>query len=71
MSKLRDWINPEKLNWKHLSGNPNAIPMLEQNPEKISWDWLSRNPNAIHILEQNPEKLIGIGYLQIPMLFIC
>jgi hypothetical protein len=40
-----------------LSGNPNAIHLLEKNPEKIDWYVLSGNPNAIHLLEKNPEKI--------------
>jgi hypothetical protein len=49
--------NPEKIDWAHLSMNPNAIHLLEANPEKINWYCLSRNPNAIHILEANPGKI--------------
>ncbi len=55
--KLRDWIPIEKLSWKYLSANPNAIELLEANPDKIDWQELSRNPNAIHLLEANPEKI--------------
>jgi hypothetical protein len=32
--KLRDWINPEKLDWEMLSINPKAIPLLEKNLDK-------------------------------------
>ena len=31
--KLRDWIDINKLSWSLLSGNPNAIKLLEQNPD--------------------------------------
>ena len=49
--------NPEEIDWRILSSNPNAIHLLEKNPEKIDWDRLSGNPNAIHLLEKNIEKL--------------
>jgi len=32
--KLLDWTPENKLDWKSLSSNPNAIHMLEANPEK-------------------------------------
>jgi hypothetical protein len=54
---LRDWINPELLDWETLSANPNAITMLEQNIELIDWRALSGNPNATHILKQNQDKI--------------
>ncbi len=55
--KLRDWIDIDKLNWVTLSGNPNAMYLLEENPDKIDWKWLSLNSSAIHLLEKNPEKI--------------
>ena len=57
MYKLKHLINIEKIDWKSLSANPNAIHLLEKNPNKINWDLLSRNPNAIHLLEKNPDKI--------------
>lgn len=53
MLKLRDFISLEKIDWNMLSGNPNAIYLLEKNPEKNDWYSLSKNPNAIHILDEN------------------
>ena len=44
-------------NWAHLSGNPNAISLLEQNLDKVNWYGVSRNPNAISLLEQNLDKI--------------
>jgi hypothetical protein len=32
--ELLDWINEEELNWKILSGNPNAIHLLKKIPKK-------------------------------------
>ena len=49
--------NPDKIVWKYLSRNPNAMHLLEQNQDKINWEYLSTNPNAIHLLEQNPDKI--------------
>ena len=54
---LLEWIDPERLDWCMLSGNPNAISLLEKNPEEIEWSLLSRNHNAIHLLEKNLEKV--------------
>ena len=57
--KLKDWVdkNKDKLNWRYLSLNPNAIELLKENPDKIDWVILSRNPNAIKLLEQNQDKI--------------
>ena len=52
--KLLDWIPYDKIHWKYLSENPNAIHLLEANQDKID---LSQNPNAIHLLEANPHKI--------------
>jgi hypothetical protein len=57
ISILEQNIENDKLSWKELSTNPNAIHMLEANPDKIEWKELSRNPNAIHLLEANPDKI--------------
>ena len=37
--------NIDKLNWKYLSKNPNAIHLLEENLDKIDWNELSLNTN--------------------------
>ena len=47
----------DKVDWRGLSYNQNAIHILQQNLDKVDWYWLSRNPNAIHILEKNLEKV--------------
>ena len=47
--------------WHALSGNPNAIHILEKNLDKVSWNALSINPNAIHILEKNLDKVDWYG----------
>jgi len=46
-----------KIDWRVLSGNPNAINLLEQNQDKIDWSRLSQNPNAIDLLEANQDKI--------------
>ena len=43
--------------WYYLSGNPNAIELLEKNLDKVDWRALSSNPNAIDLLEKNLEKV--------------
>jgi hypothetical protein len=57
--KLKDWIPPEKLDWRALSANPNAIEMLKANPNKIDKMEFSRNTNdeAIELLIANPNKI--------------
>ena len=59
--KLLDWIPEDNLDWYGLSGNSNALHMLEANPMKIDWDLLSFNPNALHMLEivlqHDPDKI--------------
>ena len=43
--KLLDWIPYDKIHWKYLSENPNAIHLLEANQDKIDWYYLSKNPS--------------------------
>lgn len=54
---LLEWINIEKLDWKMLSVNVNAIDLLEANKDKINWKYLSKNSNAIRLLETNLDKI--------------
>ena len=54
---LLDWIDKDKLNWRNVSLNPNAIDLLKENPDEIDWDFLSRNPNAIDLLKNNQDKV--------------
>ena len=63
--KLVDWINLEeknqdKINWKCLSGNSNAIHLLEQNPDKINWRYSSKNPFVFEIDYQILQQRIEI-----------
>ena len=45
-TKLRDFINLDKINCNVLSENPNAIHISEENLDKVDWRELSRNPNT-------------------------
>jgi hypothetical protein len=45
MINLVNWIYIDKINWKHLSMNPNTIHLLEQNMDKNDWTYLSTNLN--------------------------
>ena len=49
------WIEIDKIGWRWLSENPNAIHLLERNIDKIDWEWLSKNPN-IYILNLKDIK---------------
>jgi hypothetical protein len=40
--------NPDRINWQHLSSNPNAIDLLREHPEEINWLNLSSNPNIYY-----------------------
>ena len=55
LEKREEWI--KYLNWRELSRNPNAIPLLEKNMDKIDWECLSSNKNAVHLLEKNKDKI--------------
>jgi hypothetical protein len=61
ISFLSEPHNFYKINWNILSGNPNAIQLinnaLEQYPEKINWSQLSGNPGAISLLERHIDKI--------------
>jgi hypothetical protein len=45
------------VNWRNLSANPNALPILLKNPDRIDNSMLSINPNALHIIENNLNKI--------------
>jgi hypothetical protein len=48
---LLDFVhqNIDKIDWKWLSRNPNAIHLLEKHLDKINWQMISRNPNAVSL----------------------
>ena len=43
--KLKSFIDEDKINWRWLSVNPNAIHLLEANQDKICWITLFENTN--------------------------
>ena len=47
--ELREWVDTDKLNWKELSQNPNAIQLLSKNIDKVDWTCLSRNPGIFKV----------------------
>jgi len=49
--KLLDWIffRKEDFDWDFLSGNPDAIYLLEKNQDKIDWFCLYENPFIFEI----------------------
>ena len=59
--KLKDFIDPTKLNFRTLYENPLAIDFIQKRIEKgissFHWSQLSKNKNAIPILEKNLEKI--------------
>jgi hypothetical protein len=61
--------NKDKINWKNLSENPNAIELLKENQNKIDWDFLSLNPNAIEILKENQNKINWFKFSKNPNIF--
>jgi hypothetical protein len=52
--------NPDKINWEInwdlLSGNPNAISLIEKNQDKIYWSSLSQNPGIFESDYQEMSK---------------
>ena len=35
--ELLDWVDIEKINWKYLSTNPNAIELFKANLDRVDW----------------------------------
>jgi hypothetical protein len=52
-----------------LSGNPNAMDLLEQRKRKIHWQSLSGNPNAIPLLKQKQDKIEWVMFSGNPNIF--
>jgi len=53
---LRNWIPENKLYWKNLSYNKNAIDLLKKNQYKIHWKVICLNPNAIELIEDKIQE---------------
>ena len=62
--KLGDWITRDVLllDFVGLSGNKNAIDLLEANMDKINWYSLAQNEDAVHLLEANVHMFINDNY---------
>jgi hypothetical protein len=61
--------NQDKINWSHLSSNPNAMKLLMANQDKINWYQLSLNPSAIDLLQENTDKIDWISFSVNPAIF--
>ena len=55
LNNLKVEKHPDKIRWKWLPENPNAIHLLESNIEKIDFNRLSENPNTTHFLEKHTD----------------
>jgi hypothetical protein len=49
----------DKVDWRNLSWNPNAIHILEKNLDKVNWQTLShnKNPNTLSLVEKKYSLL--------------
>lgn len=48
----------DKVDWKMLGGNENAIDLIEDNLDKVyDWIFLTQNPAAMHILQKNKKQI--------------
>lgn len=58
--ELLHWIDPNKLVWKSLSANENAVNYIFKDQDKIDWVEFSKNESddAIDYLEKNKDKII-------------
>jgi len=51
---LIDWVRHfDRIDWRMMSFNEAAIPLLEAHQDRINWETLSFNKNAIHLIEAN------------------
>ena len=69
MLKLIDWVDINKIDWKHLSKNPNAIELLKENKNKINWSFLSKNQNALDLLKENQKNICRFNFSKNPNIF--
>ena len=64
-----------KFNWREISKNPNAIPILEKYSNKIVWGYLCLNKNGISMLRQNLNKInwknISKNKNALSLLYLC
>ena len=59
--------NQEKINWKYLSGNPNAIHLLEKNPDKICLllNWHMETKNSLSPIHLTLSIYNYAGYISV------
>jgi hypothetical protein len=52
-------IYSDAILWNKLSGNPNAVPLLEQRPDKIDWEEASSNLSIsiLPLLEKHLDEV--------------
>ena len=48
-TKLRNWINPQKLNLKRLSKNLNGVEFMREYINEIDWSSISSNKTIKNI----------------------
>ena len=51
-------IDSKAIKWDDLSGNPSALPLLEQRLDKIDWEEASGNLGILPLLEKHLDKVI-------------
>jgi len=57
LTPFNDYINKNYINWKLLSGNYNAINVLQKHIDKIDWFELSANKYAINYFKKNLHEI--------------
>ena len=62
-SSTTEKIWQDRVCWKNLSSNENAIQILEKNASYINIGGLCKNPNAIHLVEQRIKLSLSIRYM--------
>jgi len=50
-------LSERDIDWKNLSLNPNAVPLLEKHLDKVNWCMASMNPGAMPLLEKHADKV--------------
>jgi hypothetical protein len=62
---MRNPYNPD-IDWSALSGNPEAIDILDANRDKIEWAYFAgnTNPKVIQIIKENQIDIASRGYMR-------
>ena len=67
--KLKEWVDPKKINWRDLVFKKNAIPFIEKHIgllDKCVLKVLSRNPFAVEMLEKHIDKISWNDFVNNP-----